>query len=298
MVSKAVDRLASMEAFAKAVETGSFSAAGEALSLSPQAIGKHVRALEEHLGVKLLNRTTRRQSLTDAGRGFHERVRTILAEVEAAEALAAESRAVPRGLLRINAPVTFGAHELASALPDYLAACPEVRVELSLSDRMVDLIDEGFDAVFRVGELADSGLIARSLRPFGFTLCAAPSYLAARGTPHVPSDLARHECLGFAYGTTRDAWTFTGPAGRETVDVACRLLANNGQALLSAARAGLGILLQPTPLVREALAAGQLVRLLPDHAPLPRPMHVVYAPDRRITPKLRSFLDFVIARFG
>ncbi|RVU15645.1 LysR substrate-binding domain-containing protein [Methylobacterium oryzihabitans] len=293
-----MDRLASMTIFARAVEAGSFSAAADALALSPQAVGKHVRLLEEHLGVRLLRRTTRRQSLTETGRRFYERVRTILAEVEAAEALAAESRAEPRGELRVNAPVTFGAYELAPALPDYLAACPEVSVDLTLSDRIVDLVDEGYDALIRVGPLADSGLVARPLRPHVLVLCAAPAYLDRRGVPARPADLRGHECLGFAHGTTRGPWTFPGPDGPETVAVTGRFRVNNGQALLSAALAGLGILLQPEPLVRDALAAGRLVRLLPDHAPPPRPMHVLHAPERRITPKLRSFLDFLAARFG
>lgn len=293
-----MDRLASMAVFAKAVEVGSFSAAASALSTSPQVVGRHVRQLEEHLGVKLLNRTTRRQSLTDTGRSFHERVLHILAEIDGAEALAAQSRAEPRGRLRINAPVTFGAHELARVLPDYLRAHPEVEVELTLADRVVDLIDEGFDAVFRVGDLRDSGLIARSLRPQEFLLCAAPSYLAAHGSPLVPSDLEGRECLSFTYGATRDHWTFAGPRGSETIAVSHRFLANNGQALLTAAIAGLGLLLQPTPLVRDALASGDLVQLLPDYRPSARPMHVLYAPDRRITPKLRSFLDFTVAHFG
>jgi DNA-binding transcriptional LysR family regulator len=232
------------------------------------------------------------------GRSFYERVRTILAEVEAAEALAAEARAVPRGRIRVNAPVTFGAHQLARALPEYLAAYPEVDVELALSDRLVDLIDEGYDAVFRVGSLADSGLIARPLRPMEFVLCADPAYIEAHGAPAVPGELKAHECLGFAHGVLRDQWSFRGPEGTETVEVSCRFIVNNGQALLNMALAGLGILLQPAALVQDEVKAGRLVRLLPDYVPLSRPLHVLYAPDRRITPKLRSFIDFAVARFG
>jgi DNA-binding transcriptional LysR family regulator len=293
-----MDSLASMRVFAKAVETGSFSVAADVLSMSSQMVGRHVRMLENHLGVRLINRTTRRQSLTEMGRGFYERVQIILAEVEAAEALAAEARAVPRGQIRVNAPVTFGAHELARVLPEYLAAYPEVDVELTLADRMVDLIDEGYDAVFRVGPLADSGLIARSLRPMEFVLCAAPAYIDAHGEPAAPGELKERECLGFAHGVTRDRWSFHGPMGTETGEVSCRLVVNNGQALLTAALAGLGILLQPAALVQDDVKAGRLVRLLPGYAPLSRPMHILYAPDRRVTPKLRSFIDFAVARFG
>ncbi|GJE45837.1 LysR family transcriptional regulator [Methylobacterium soli] len=293
-----MDRIASMAVFAKAVEAGSFSAAADALSMSSQMVGKHVRTLEDHLGVKLINRTTRRQSVTELGRAFHDRVRTILAEVEAAEALAAESRAVPRGRIRVNAPVTFGAHELARVLPGYLEANPEVDVELTLADRTVDLVDEGYDAVFRVGSLSDSGLIARALRPLEMLLCAAPAYVEAHGAPATPDELRAHECLGFAYGTTRNRWSFSGPGGPVTVDVPCRHVANNGQALLTLALAGMGIFLQPVALVRDDLASGRLVHLLPDFVPPTHPMHVLYAPDRRITPKLRSFVDFAVAQFG
>jgi DNA-binding transcriptional LysR family regulator len=293
-----MDRLSGMEAFAKAVETGSFSAAGEALGLSPQAVGKQLRLLEEHLGVRLIHRTTRRQSLTEAGRALYERVRVILAEVEAVEAAAASSQAVPRGRIRVNASVTFGAYDLARVLPAYLAAYPQVDIELTLSDRKVDLIEEGYEVVFRVGPPAESGLIARRLRPMDFTLCAAPSYLAGRGAPRVPADLAQHECLGFAYMATGDQWRFVGPDGPEAVEVSYRLLVNNGQALLTAALAGLGLLLQPAALMRDAVAAGHLVPVLPEYRPVSRPMHLLYAPDRRITPKLRSFIDFALARFA
>ena len=293
-----MDRLTSMAVFAKAVEAGSFSAAGEALSLSSQLVGKHVRMLEDHLGVQLLNRTTRRQSLTDAGRDFLERVHHILAEVEAAETFAEQSRATPRGRLRIDAPVTFGAHELARALPDYLARYPEVSVHLSLTDRMVDLVDEGFDAVFRVGALADSSLIARPLRSYELMLCAAPDYLDRHGAPQTPDDLRNHECLGFATGELSSTWRFVGPAGPITIPIRSRFVVNSGQALLTAAVAGLGLIFQWSPLLRDEIAAGRLVHLLPDYAPPPRPMHILYAPDRRITPKLRSFIDFAIERFG
>ncbi|WP_348642248.1 LysR substrate-binding domain-containing protein [Methylobacterium sp. WL7] len=225
-------------------------------------------------------------------------MRTILAEVEAAEALAAESLAIPRGRIRVNAPVTFGAHELALVLPGYLAANPGVEVELTLTDRTVDLIDEGYDAVFRVGPLGDSGLIARSLQPTRMVLCAAPVYVEARGTPATPDDLRGHECLGFVYGSTRTQWSFLGPTAAATIDVSCRHIVNNGRALLNLAVAGMGILLQPASLVQDALASRRLVHLLPDYEPPTHPMHILYAPDRRITPKPRSFLDFIAIRFG
>lgn len=293
-----MDRLASMTAFVKAVELGSFSAAAEALDLSPQMIGKQVRQLEDHLGVQLLYRTTRRQALTDMGRNYYERACHILAEMEAAEDFAAGALAEPRGLLRISAPLTFGAHTLAKLLPDYLNQYPYVSIDLVVADRVVDLIEDGIDVAFRVGKLADSSLIARAIRPMKAVVCAAPAYVAQRGMPMTPSDLANHEILGFANAVNREGWMFEGPSGRELVEVSSRFQMNSGQALRSAALAGFGITLQPLDLVGEDIEAGRLVEVLSDYRPAPRPMHIVYPPHRRITPKLRSFVDFIVARLG
>ncbi len=293
-----MDRLTSMAVFVKAVDMGSFSAAADALEMSPQLVGKHVQDIEQRLGVRLLNRTTRRQSLTDFGRAFYERSKIVLAEVEIAESLAAETRATPTGKLRINAPVSFGMKTLAPKLPEYMRRYPKVDVELSLSNRAVDLVDEGYDVVFRVGELSDSGLIARPLAPYRFVLCAAPSYLESRPPVLTPADLEQNECLVFAHTELRTHWSFDGPEGRVVVPVQTRLVADHDEPLLHAALAGMGILLQPFEVVRVALAEGSLVRLLPDYEAPSRPMHVLYAPDRRITPKLRSFLDFSVEVFA
>lgn len=293
-----MDKLLSMSVFAKAVEAGSFSAAGEALQMSSQLVGRHVQSLEQHLGVRLLNRTTRRQHLTGVGAAYYERVKIILADVESAEGQATAALDTPRGRLRINAPVTFGIHAMSKHLPEYLGSYPEVSVELSLSNRYVDLIDEGFDAVVRIGALADSGLMARPLAPYRLRLCAAPSYLAKRGAITHPEDLVRHDCLGFLHSELRTHWTFQGPEGPITVPVSGRLMVDSGESLMAAAREGMGVVLQPCELVREDLAAGSLVELLPDYPVPTRPLHVLYAPDRRMTPKLRSFLDFVVTKFG
>jgi len=293
-----MDRFTSMSVFAKAAELGSFSSAAEALQMSPQLVGKHVQLLEQSLGVRLLNRTTRRQSLTDIGRIFYERVKIILAEVEAAENLVAQTRTVPSGRLKVNAPVSFGMHTLATRLPEYLKAYPQVAVDLSLSNRAVDLIDEGYDAVFRIGELGDSGLIALPLAPYRLVLCAAPSYLADNPPITVPADLKHHECLGFAHTELRAEWAFDGPAGRVAVKVSGRFLGDHGEVLLAAAVAGVGIMLQPVELVQGELDRGTLVAILPEYRPPSRPLHLLYAPDRRVTPKLRSFLDFAREQFG
>ncbi|MFC0132485.1 LysR family transcriptional regulator [Massilia eurypsychrophila] len=293
-----MDRLLSMSVFAKAVEMGSFSAAAEVFRMSPQLVGKHVRMLEQHLGVQLLNRTTRRQHLTEIGASYYEKVKIILAEVDSAEGLAADSRVTPSGLLRINAPVTFGIHALMPRLTEYMAAFPEVQVEVALTNRYIDALEEGADAVFRVGVLDDSSRIARRLAPYRLILCAAPSYLEAHAKIHKPMDLASHTCLGFAYTELRTHWTFDGPGGLVTVPVAGRLMVDSGEALLVAARAGAGVLLQPAELIEPEIAAGRLVRILPKHAAPARPLHLLYAPDRQMTPKLRSFVDFVVATFG
>jgi DNA-binding transcriptional LysR family regulator len=207
-----------MSVFVKAAELGSFSAAGDALQMSSQLVGKHVQHIEHRLGVRLLNRTTRRQSLTEFGRSFYERAKFILAEVEIAEGLAAETRALPTGKLRVNAPVSFGVHSLSQRLPDYLKAYPQVDVELSLSNREVNLI------VFRVGALTDSRLVAISLAPYRLVLCAAPSYVKRHPPLLTPLDLQSHECLGFGHTELRTHWTFEGPTGRVTVPITSRLM--------------------------------------------------------------------------
>ncbi|EHS49476.1 transcriptional regulator, LysR family [Rhizobium sp. PDO1-076] len=293
-----MDRLTGMEVFVKSVECGSFSAAADVMQMSSQLVGKHVQKLEQHLGVQLLHRSTRRQSLTDFGQIFYERAKIILAEVETAESMAEETRAVPAGRLRVNAPVSFGMRTLSPVLPKFMKLYPEVAVELTLANRAVDLIDEGYDAVFRVGELSDSGLIARRLSPYRLALCASPEYLAKAPPLSSPQDLTRHECLGFSHTELRTHWTFNGPDGRHVIPVTSRLVADHGEPLLCAALAGLGIMLQPLELVRDYLDDGQLVELLPAYTVPMRPLHVLYAPDRRLTPKLRSFLDFVVANFG
>lgn len=293
-----MDRLTGMTVFVKAVDLGSFSAVAEVMKISSPMVGRYLQDLEQRLGVRLLNRTTRRQSLTDFGHIFYERAKIILAEVEAAESLAAETMALPSGRLRINAPVSFGMHVLAKRLPEYMGQHPQVEVDLSLSNRAVDLTDEGFDVVFRVGELSDSRLIARPLAPYRLMLCAAPSYLARHPTIKEPKDLAEHDCLSFSHTELRSHWTFDGPEGRVVVSVTGSLMVDHGEPLLQAGLCGMGVLLQPVELVSEAVGDGRLIQLLPEYQIPTRPMHVLYAPDRRMTPKLRSFLDFAVEAFG
>lgn len=293
-----MDRLTSMNIFVKAVDLGSFSAAADALRMSPQLVGKHIHTLEQHMGVRLLNRTTRRQSLTDIGKSFYERAKIILAEVEAVDSLVAQTRSAPKGHLKINAPVTFAIHALGPRLHEYLRAYPEVSIDLTMANRFVDLIEEGYDAVFRVGDLSDSGLIARPLAPYRLVACAAPSYLASHAPIRTPMDLQHHECLGFSHTELRTHWTFDGPEGRVSVPISGRLMVNHGEALLPAAVAGLGVMLQPAELVSAELEAGRLVVILAGYSIPTRSLHILYAPDRHLNPKLRSFIDFAVEVFG
>lgn len=293
-----MDRLEQMATFVKTVELGSFSAAANDLNLSPQLVGKQVKMLEQHLGVSLLHRTTRRQSLTDFGRAFYQRAKLILADMQAAESLAAVTRGTPSGRLRINAPVTFGVRTLAPRLLDYMVRYPQVAVDLTLSNELVDILEDGYDVVFRIGELADSGLKALPLAPYQLVLCAAPAYLARRPPITNPWDLQQHECLGFTFSDGRSNWCFEGPEGPVAVPITSKLTINQGDPLLAAAVAGLGVVLQPLELVSDALRDGTLVPLLSQYRVPASPMHMLYAPDRRMTPKLRSFLDFTAEALG
>ncbi|WDS37106.1 LysR family transcriptional regulator [Pseudoxanthomonas sp.] len=293
-----MDRLDAMQVFVRAVELGSFSAAAVELDISPQFAGKQIQALEANLGIKLLNRTTRRQNLTESGQLFYERAKNILLDMKAAEALMAESRAIPRGKLRISAPITFGSHALAPKLPEYLGEHAEVSVDLSLTNRTVDLLDEGFDVVFRTGQLPDSGLQARALAPLQLVLCASPAYIRRSQPLTRPEELNQHECLIFSHTSMRTEWTFVGPEGRMSVPITGRFTTDSGEALRAAAIAGHGLLLQPTALIGDDLEAGRLQRLLTAYEAPARELHMLFAPDRRMTPKLRSFLDFALAAFG
>lgn len=293
-----MDLVVQLTTFVRAVELGSFTAAAEDLQLSGQLVGKHVQSLERHLGVSLLNRTTRKQSLTDFGRKYYEQAKIILAEVEISESMAAQTRGTPSGRLRINAPITFGSRTLSPKLADYMARFPDVTVDLTLSNRMADLVEEGYDVVFRVGELNDSGLIACSLGLYRLVLCAAPTYLKSRPLILSPWDLQKHECLRFEYPDGRSEWAFESTEGVINVPITSRLMVNHSEPLLGAALAGLGVMLQPLELVQDALESGQLVEVIPAFPPASPPLNLLYAKDRRITPKLRSFIEFCSATFG
>lgn len=296
-----MDRFVSMSIFTRVVDRGSFVAAAEGSGMTATMVGNHIRALEDRLGARLLNRTTRQQSLTETGRNYYQQCVAILAQVQEAEGEARDIRERPRGRLRVSVPVMYGTMLLVPAIGEYLEANSDVHVELALNDRFVDLADEGFDAAIRVGVLPDSNLIARPLASSALVACASPAYLARHGTPKTPTDLERHQCIaiGFVSGLKRD-WRLTLADGSEQiVKVPGRLdISGSGMALREAALAGLGIIFQPKMIVDQDIAAGRLIRLFPN-LPVPsNPVHLVYFPERKLTAKLASFINFMIERFG
>ncbi|MEI9804195.1 MAG: LysR family transcriptional regulator [Pseudolabrys sp.] len=294
-----LDRLTGLEVFAKVAAAGSFSAAGRALGLSQTMVTKHIAALEARLGMKLFHRSTRRLSITDAGRTYLEASERILADMEAADAAVAAERVEPRGLLRLNAPVAFGARQIAPLLNEFATAHPHVTVELGLNDRLVDLAEEGWDLAIRIGSLSDSSMIARRLAPCRTVVCAAPAYLEAHGMPRRVSELAGRNCLGYTLSrlTGADRWTF-GARGDVTVKVSGNLRANNGDALRAAAIAGQGIIYQPSFVVAGDLRSGRLVALTLDHPTVEfGGIYAVYLPDRHPPAKVRAFIDFIADHF-
>ena len=292
-----MDLLESMQVYVLTVEKGSLSAAAVASGISATMAGNHLRKLEKRLGMQLLHRTTRRQHLTALGEDYYARCKEILRLVAETDTQAQNLQLTPAGKLRISAPVTFGTEALMPALSVYLARYPEVSVEVSLSDRVVDLVEEGFEAAIRIGQLPDSALIAKPLAPYRLMICASPDYLARRGTPCQPEDLSGHECLSFSPAALA-SWRLQGAECASRIPVSGRLQVNHGQALRVAALHGLGIVLQPAILLEADVHAGRLVRLFPEHQLPIRPMSVVYLQDRYRSPKLRSFVDFLTERFA
>ncbi|WP_207476728.1 LysR family transcriptional regulator [Arenibaculum pallidiluteum] len=292
-----MDRLAAMELFVRIVETGSFSAAAEQLGMSRALASRTIIDLEERLGTRLLNRTTRRLSPTEAGAAYCRRAQRILADVAEADEEASALHARPRGVLRVSAPMSFGPLHVAPDIGDYMRLNPEVTVELALNDRVVDLVEEGFDVAIRIGRLADSTLVARRLAVCRILACASPAYLAEHGEPRHPADLARHHCLAYAYDSFRGNWTFEGPEGAVTVQLSSRLSANSGTALMAAVCAGVGIAVQPDFIAAPDIRAGRAVEILPDWRLPELAVHAVYPPTRSLSAKVRSFVDFLAARY-
>ena len=295
-----MDRLTGVGVFVAVVETGSFTAAGEKLRLSKAAVSKQIARLEERLGARLLNRTTRRLSLTEAGSAYLAFCQRILAEAEEAERVVGGLQLAPSGILRVSAPMSFGVQHLTPVAADYLARYPAVGLDLVLNDRYVDLVDEGFDLAIRIGDLPDSSLIGRTLAASRRVLVAAPSYLAGGHPPRCLDDIRAHCCISYSYQATGEAWRYRDRQGRNhLVPIDARLRMNNGDAVRIAVLAGLGLATLPEFLIRADLAAGRLCELpLIDGEPGPLSIQAVYPPGRSVSAKVRSFIDHVAAAFA
>lgn len=293
-----MDRIAGMQVFARVAELGSFVRAAEALGLSTTVVSRRVQQLEARLGARLLQRTTRRLSLTEAGREYLARAQAILAALEAAEALTLESRAQAAGTLRVSAPVSFGIRHLAPRLGAFARAQPGVRPDLALADRVIDLVDEGIDVAIRIGRALQPTLVARPLTTTRLMVCASPEYLRRHGTPATPAALREHRVLGYAYAATGDTWHFRQDGREVQVRTQPVLRSNNGDLLLAAAEQGLGLVLQPGFLVADALRAGRLRRVLAGYEGPALTVHAVYPAREFLPAKTRVFVDFLVAAFA
>lgn len=293
-----MDRLAVLQTYVAVAETGSFTTAAERLGLSRAMASRHVQTLEDRLGVRLLQRTTRRVNTTQAGTLYLDRARRLLADFDEAETEVRGERASPRGTLRVNAPVSFGRTHLAATLPPFLARHPGLTVELTVNDRVVDLIEEGYDVAVRIGRLADSTLVARRLATIAVRLAASPGYLATRGTPAEPADLERHAWLGYTYSSGHATPRLVHGDGREAALRATGpLLANNGDILAEIAAGGAGIALQPDFILGPYLADGRLVPVLPDWRAPDLGIYAVHHQSRHVAAKVRSFVEHLAESF-
>jgi len=293
-----MDRLNSMSIFVEVVKGKGFTIAAEKIGLSRAQVSKSVMQLEKHLGTRLLNRTTRRVSLTETGRIYYERCKDILLDIEEIEGIASEQTSKPHGTLTLSAPTSFGILQLNEVIPAYIKQYPQVQISLSLTDRFIDVVSEGFDLVIRIAELEDSSLIARKIAPCRLVLCASPEYLKKHGVPGVPQDLSLHHCLTYANNVNPDTWVLHGPDGTESVKVNGPVCADNGDILKAAAVSGLGIALLPTFIVGPDLCAGRLQTVLPDYCLPDISIYAIFPSRRYLSAKVRTFIDFLSDFFG
>jgi DNA-binding transcriptional LysR family regulator len=294
-----MDRLTSLGVFVAAVEEGSLAAAGRRFGLSPAMAGKHVSAIEAQLNARLLQRTTRRLSLTETGQAYYERSKQILEAFDEANREASDTQRTARGVLRVAAPVTFGAMHLGSVTAQYLEDHPQVNIEVLLGDRYVDLLDAGIDVAIRIGRLDDPAVVTRRIAPCRMLMCASPAYLDRYGTPRAPQDLSKVQRLCFSEAVSAGDWTvFDSKDRAHVIDGPCRLAANNTQMLLSATLAGAGIAYGPTFVFGEHLRSGQLITVLPTYRTTELVIQAVYPSARSIPLKVRRFVDYLATAFG
>ena len=294
-----MDRFTSMAVFKRTVEAGSFVGAARHFGISAEMAGNHVRELEKHLGVRLLNHTTRHLNLTDGGSSFYARCVQILADLDEAETEAHSLQATPRGLLRIAGPVTFGVRHITPAIGEYLTRYPEVKIEVTLSDRRVSLVEEGFNLAIRIGDLEESSLIVRRLSSAHLVVCASPAYLLRAGRPQLPGDLGGHACLIYTETSAPTTWRFEGPDGRrEAVHVSGPVASTNPEVVHQLALAGHGVVLAPSFTVGMDIAEGRLTALLTDWRARALPIYALYPHRSLLSAKVRTFVDFLVDRFG
>jgi len=294
-----MDRAAEMTAFVRAVETGGFTAAARGLGLTPSALSKLVTRLEDRLGARLLQRTTRRLQLTAEGEAFFARARPILVAMDEAEAEVSQAGASPRGLLRLSCGSTFGLHQLARAIPRFLEMHPDVEIDLTISDQPSGTLEEGVDLAIRTGPLDESSMVARRISTMSRVICAAPAYLRRHGTPRTPDDLQQHNCLWITGLPALRRWPFDTDDGIRVVLVSGNVVANNAEAVLQLAVAGVGITRLTDVIVGDAIRSGQLVPILVDwHHVEPVPLFATYPSGRNLSPKVRAMVDFLVEFFG
>src|SRR5262245_18656089 len=294
-----MDRFSALRVFAQVVESGGFSRAADRLGLSTTAVSRQLAELEAHLQTRLLNRTTRRLSLTESGQAFYGRAVQLLHDLEEAEQEASKATITARGTIRLTASGHFGTRQVAPAIVAFAARHPGVQFDVQLSDRIVDLVEEGFDLAIRIGGPGSENLVARKLGETRLVACAAPEYLARRGTPATPQDLARHDCFTYEYASPRGQWRFRGRDGREeTVRVSGAVHSNSGGLNAALAVRGAGVAFEPDFIVGDDLAAGRLVALLADYGAATSPIYAVYPTRKHLSAKVRLFVDFLAERFA
>lgn len=292
-----MDLLAAFRTFIRIAETGSFSAVAREIGATQPAVSRQVAALEEHLGVRLFQRSTRSLALTEDGRDLLSHARLVVEAVEETEAAIGRRRTSPSGLVRLGCPAVFGRLYIAPRIPHLLDRYPEMSVDLSLSDTVVDIVQEGLDLSVRVGEVTDASLVARRVGSTNSVAVASPAYLQQRGEPKHPNDLAGHECILFTRLATPETWNFTGPDGPLSVNVSGRLRTNGIEAVIEAAISGLGVALVPSWMLREDRVCGALTQILTDWQPRRRPISVVYPSRRFLAPRTRAVIDFIVEEF-
>lgn len=288
-----MDKFLEMKTFVAVVDGGSFVQAADALDMSKPAVSRHVAELEHRLGVRLLQRTTRKLSLTEEGRLFYGRCKTVLADVEVAEEeITAKSIAV-KGLIKVNVPVSFGLLELAPLWPDFMTKYPDVELDITLADRIVDLVEEGYDLAVRIARLPNSSLVSRKLASTRMVLCASPGYLKKHRRPKHPSELTEHAVLSYSLLATGDQWDFEGPEGKVSVTVKPIMRTNSGDTCIAAARKSKGVVLQPSFMVNADLHSGALVELMPSYRSVEFGIFAVYPTRQYVSPKVRALIDFL-----